>query len=597
MDRIVGEADLYRCRGIEVTPLDSSRVLVTTLADREQVVMNASVANLASGCRRFASLQEHATMRSDDDRVMVLLRGLVDGGLLISKRDFVETLRPECPVPPGSTLRTIGMPTCDRIEAVRRGLDSYLSNAIRHGRPVRAIVTDDTRAPDGQLRCREVLRELAQCHGREVLYAGVAEKRAFIDRLAVASGVARPTLDFAFFGLEDSGPTFGANRNALYLASIGESFFSADDDTVGSLLAPEDAEQGMGFSSYDDPTRVRMFKPGEALNGQPQDVDLLTMLEQTLGRSVADLVPRTSAQISLDDCEDDLMALLERGEGRVRLSWIGIAGDSGAGSAEFYMHLPHTQRSGMRTDDDYRAYCQSRLIFRAPTRLVVSSGTYCQTTALAFDGAGLLPPYFPTCRGEDLIFGRLLRIISPASLTAYHPLAISHVPHGRRTAVPPRAPRTVMRGAFHTFVRACLDLFVPLPGLRGETSLLEEVGRHLCAVGTMSPSDFTALVRTMNNRSVGRAARALEHHLLHDGALLPPAYRKDLRATIEMLLAGLERPVEPPQEFADGRTPEQALAFTQRQLAAYGDLSAAWPAIVAASRALQAEGAGLAVRV
>jgi hypothetical protein len=154
---------------------------------------------------------------------------------------------------------------------------------------------------------------------------------------------------------------------------------------------------------------------------------------------------------------------------------------------------------------------------------------------------------------------------------------------------------TAAPGAFHTLVLAGLDLFVPQPGVIGEALLVAEVGRHFCALGTMSPSDFALLVRTMSNRSVGRSVRALEHHLLHEGALLPPAYREDLRAIIEMRLAALERPAELPQEFEDGRTPEQALVFTQRQLAAYGELCAAWPAIVAASRALKANGAGLGV--
>lgn len=337
---------------------------MTTLADREQVVMNASLATLASACRSFASLQDHAAMRSTDDKAVRVLRGLVDGGLLISRRDFIDALT-EPPASPAPALRTIGMPTCNRVAGMHRGLDSYLMNAIRYGRPVRAVVTDDTRDANVQRRYRDALQELALRHDREILYAGVAEKQTFIDRLVVASGIARPTVDFAFFGLETSGPTFGGNRNALYLANVGEGFFSAADDTVGTLRAPEDAEPGLEFSSYDDPTSVRIFRPGEPVGGQPHDLDLLAMLEQTLGRSVAEIVPRPSADVRADDCGDRLMGLLERGEGRVRLSWMGIAGDSGTRFAQFYLYHPNTQRSGITDDADYRAYCMSRQIFRA----------------------------------------------------------------------------------------------------------------------------------------------------------------------------------------------------------------------------------------
>jgi len=599
------DAELYCCRPLELTPLDSGRVLATLLAEREQVVLSAGVARLADSCRRFASLLEHAhacaATGQHEAQVARVLQGLIDGGLLMSKHSFVEALHAQDgQVAPAPLLRTIGMPTCRRVEGLRRGLDSYLENAIRYGHEVRAIIADDTPEPSGRASGRAALELLARLRGCEILYAGADEKRAFVERLALSCGVERRILDFALFGLPGAGPTFGGNRNALYLASAGECFFSADDDTLGGFLVPSGAAPGLCFSSHEDPTHVRMARPGQPLCGEPQSIDLFALHQRVLGRRVADVVPKSSELVHFEDSEARLLALLERGEGRIHVSWMGIAGDSGAASCRYYLHNRYTDRSGIRTDDDYRAYCQSRTILRAPQRLVLGTGTYCQTTALALDGAALLPPLFPTERGEDVLFGATLRLIHPGSLTAYHPCAVTHAPIEQRAA---RAPAEFGKDdgsaghvPFSTLVLCLLDFFIPPLGKNSAEELLGALGKHFTALGRLPAAELALVIRDGYNMRIAKGVRSLEHHLRHESDALPPAYRDELRMLIDRLVASIERGEPLPREFVEGRTPTEALTFMQRQLMAYGELCASWPTIVRASQSLNLGGQGLAVR-
>lgn len=189
-----------------------------------------------------------------------------------------------------------------------------------------------------------------------------------------------------------------------------------------------------------------------------------------------------------------------------------------------------------------------------------------------------------------------MKISCSESLTTYHPYAISHAPLEERDAGTLSELGAAVRGAFHTIAIATLEMFSPLPGIRGDPALLEALGRHFGAIGAMAPSDFVHLMRSISNKLNAQRVAALEHHLVHDTASMPAAYREDVRAMIEIVLAAIEQGAELPQELPSGRTPDETVARAQRQFVAYGELCTAWPAMVAASRALKADGAGLGER-
>jgi hypothetical protein len=293
----------------------------------------------------------------------------------------------------------------------------------------------------------------------------------------------------------------------------------------------------------------------------------------------------------------DLMTLLERGESRIRVSWTGIAGDSGAGSFHYYLYHQHTDRSSLKTDEDYQSYYRSRTILRAPSRLTIGSGAYNQTTALAFDGTALLPPFFPQSRGEDIIFGAFLHAMSPSSLKAFHPFAITHAPIEKRGVAETPAEKEAMskrvsRTTFYGVVLALMERFTPPPGQVSDIARLEAIGKYFSMLGAMPAADFIHLLRSIQITGISRGITWSEHHLKSQTDA-PPAYSTDLRNSIRHQIDSLTDENLMPVDFG-AVSRDEVLLRTQSQLGKYGELCAAWPAIVAASRELNAAGRGLA---
>src|SRR6202008_3582400 len=89
----------------------------------------------------------------------------------------------------GPPITTVGIVTCDRVEALRRGLASYMDNCRAHGRAVEFVVTDDSRSPRSRAENLETLRTLKRQFGARVSYAGAPEKEAFVRPLVDKGGV------------------------------------------------------------------------------------------------------------------------------------------------------------------------------------------------------------------------------------------------------------------------------------------------------------------------------------------------------------------------------------------------------------------------
>lgn len=88
---------------------------------------------------------------------------------------------------------------------------------------------------------------------------------------------------------------------------------------------------------------------------------------------------------------------------------------------------PTTQASSTANESAYRRMLASRQIHRSCDRLTITPAGYCQSTALAFDNRRPLPPFLPVFRGEDLIFGHMLKLFQPNLAIAYQSTCVLHV--------------------------------------------------------------------------------------------------------------------------------------------------------------------------
>ena len=142
--------------------------------------------------------------------------------------------------------------------------------------------------------------------------------------------------------------------------------------------------------------------------------------------------------------ERRLAARLAAGGARVRVSFTGLAGDCGWGAPFGFWGVPLgyllLEGEGLRrlTRDAaaYRAQCTSRELIRATTRAAIGDATFGMTTFVGLDLRGLVPPYLPVRRGQDVLWVQTLEACFDDALFGHVPCVLRHEPGEPRRFTP-----------------------------------------------------------------------------------------------------------------------------------------------------------------
>jgi hypothetical protein len=222
----------------------------------------------------------------------------------------------------------------------------------------------------------------------------------------------------------------------------------------------------------------------------------------------------------------------------------------------------------------------------------------------------------PVQRYEDGVFRIALRTCFPDGYVAHLPWAMAHEAEAGRRWARDDVVATARWLRTGELLVHCVRAYAPPPGA-GPEARLRGLGVHLVALGALSAADFRAFVRA---RVVPQKDRYLAHLeglvCEYDGA--PRYWADDVRRHVAAMRAALETDaffvprdlvVSPqaagpegryhvvPEPGPDERSLDEAQALAQRLVQGYGRLLAAWPDLVAATRALRARGVELAVPV
>ena len=461
------------------------------------------------------------------------------------------------------------------------------------------IVADDSDLPSQQAANLACLVKLSRSHPEfEFKFAGLPEKHCYSKLLAQHSGIQSDIVNFALFHQEGGAKrACGPNRNALFFETVGECFLSADDDVVCRPSATGDIRQTVEVTSVEDPTRVTLFQDRRALLRQhpDSDVDIIALNESVLGTSLGALfrgrpeIPATFRRLNADS-----KCRLERGAAKIRVSWNGIYGDSGAKYPAYYLWKDkYTYDQLTISEKLYRKLSLTRQIFRSPTCLTVGTGAYCQSTALAYDHRTILPPFMPL-RGLDVVFGKILVSCFSDSLIAYLPWALLHSPLERRGNSAKDLTRSGYAVPYYAVLKALIGMWTSA-GFDGDaTKALLALGGHLSSIGMFTARDFEEVLQTCLWMSVGRRIERLDRQLRFPEA--PHYWSSDIRAHIDVLTerltpAGLRKSILAEEsDLAAG----ERLALAQRLTLRFGQLLQAWPSLIEAAIYLKSKGIRIA---
>jgi len=596
---LVGEAArLYRTKYLVVMAAGDN-VLLHDPERENPVVLPTFELDLLTQCTYFAPVEEHAAAAASHtglpaDGIAPRLYEMIDRGLLVSKREVMTRARASVDADSDSapTLDRLAITTSDRKTSLATCVRSYRE---RYGGNIEIIVFDDS--ADGATRAQNRRAASEAGAGGRTLYAGADEKRQFVAELAARSGVEEEIVRAAVTEFDGCGWHTGANRNAALLDAAGGAVIMVDDDTTARVTRLADSADGLRLSSRGEPWSFYFFSNAEEARAAAdwEDVDIIGWHRRFLGKSLAACAFGADAQsgppsFDADDSSLDLnladAALIDafsRGRGRVAVTSIGLAGDSGMGVPINFLWLHGAERE--RLLEKYESYRATRGVHRSADVTTVSASGFLMTPNVAFDVRGIIPPFPPVLRNEDGAFGKILRACAPESYIAYLPWAVEHIPAEVRAADFDQFRQSIARVHANTIILNLADSHELTPGVTDPAIRLSAFGRYLTAIGNMPAEEFDAFARHQIALAVSRRVEALTRSIDQFGGE-PEEWAVD---AAEIAREGMRALTEDELVVDDlpGATAQETQRRFQRQLYRFGRVVEAWPALLEAARDLR----------
>lgn len=537
-------------------------------------------------------------------RIEKILRDSYDNRLVLSYADLRAYIAKcfEKATVERTEVATITIPTRARAVSLQQTVLSVAHNRLRHNRTYEIAIMDDSESPTITSGVRDMLRCISREHAVQIVYGDMLDRVRFASDLKRESDIPPNIIDFAILNPLRYPITTGSCRNAILLQTAGTVFVTIDDDTRWHLHRYRNATERVILESSNDPTEI-WFGSTCSLSGLLVAVsdDFVQLNETFLGRQVGTVLRHQSEGEcwSTLGLNEGFLRALEFGHCPIVLTMAGYLGDSGMGS-----HIGFLLRSGQthkRLTDSATTYEQAlrdRNILRTVTEPVITTGTHCMTMGCGIDNRNLVPPFLPILRNQDMLFGLMIRMTIPGSVSAFLPVVICHEPERRPpfTSVYEMVQRSAIMGTAD--IVAALLSGLEMPSEISEASdRLVWMGMFLSGLANRELGQFETSVRERVLRVMSRELRRIDEclEINRDG---PQYWRADLEKLRERLRDRIsDSHTVIPGDIVRGGSRSDLLQRFRNVVLNYGQLLQYWPRMVAAARTLKASGAQIAHRV
>ena len=481
----------------------------------------------------------------------------------------------------------LAIPTRGRPALLRRAVGSHLASLGKWGLGPSILVVDDEDA-EGSVPDR-ALQGLGK--GRDLLYAGLRERRLFASALVGGGKLPKEVVAFGLLGSGCGNPTIGAVRNTVLLATTGARVLCVDDDTVCyPACVPEVAEdKKLVLAGRGDATEFWFYPSRREAVRSVSALDLSPLVEHArlLGGSIADVIERAEGwSVEGGLASVNLLRSLLAGKGRIRITLNGVVGDSGMYSgAALPVHTAEgTRLRLLNSEQSFLLALSSREVVRQALATTVSDCRQSMSTFIGLDNCDLLPPFSPAYRNEDGLFGLTLDACFDEVYSCHLPWALLHSPNGSRSY----QPTGLFKVRISDIVAVCIGSWTGSLRSQPPDRRMLLLGGYLQELGSMSSKSFEGLLRELL-RKRAFALVAQREATLVQYAGHPAYWAAHLKAQVHSLLCAVNNPAFPFPEDMPGESLKAAQAF----LARFGELLYWWPALV--ERATEQKNAGLSL--
>lgn len=459
-----------------------------------------------------------------------------------------------------ASLETICFLTSDRPAVLSRVLCQCTASLAMYERRARIVVFDDSQDPAAQETNQKLCCDKSNVDAR-INYFGGTYRHALRERF-VASSIDPQVVDFGLFGMSHTTRRTGSNRNVLMLATAGALVLSIDDDMEFWFATSPDAQPGISLTDRYDPSEYWFYSSRRSL-----------LEANRLRLSSCDVLALHSNLLGAD---------VESGgtQGRILYTLTGIAGDCGMATPRCFWLSGASRDRMLQSPQAYETAVTSREILKVASVTTISSGRFCMTGCIGLDNREGLPPFFPLGRNTDGVFGSMIKVVQPSSLSAHLPYAMLHTPPaGVKTFGREALWRNIGHNDLARIITACLRQCVPHDGLS-----LTGLGERLIAFADTDADTFANNLKEALSDYLNRSLAFIRtlHEEAGDG---PTSWQSDFATFAECFRASL--PAEGPlfRDIPMTARYSSECAAVKDYLFLFGQLLLSWPEMIRLARA------------
>jgi hypothetical protein len=469
-----------------------------------------------------------------------------------------------------NTREICGIITADRPHVLARCLRSAMVHC-GEGEDARFLVIDGSLSDAHAHATQHAVHDIGRTLGKQAVYVGPHERSSII-RALETSGVSGDVLTAALVG------GTGASRNLLVLLTQDARVVMIDDDIVCTPWTLPRCSDELSVAGHGD-CMVTSFHPSRpsALAGTvDSDVDLLAQHGRVLGMELAVLMEVFAGRVTFHNtCSHLAQMLANEQPATVRVSFAGVVGDSGASCPYRMLFGDSALLSELFSEEaSFETALSSREVRRIAPSVSIAHGQWCMSYCMGLANTQPTPPFMPTGRNQDGVFGAMLRAVDSDALCAYLPYGVVHDssrPSAYSDDIPSASAERLADVCLATVEAATRGVVSHSPMTR-----MRRIARAFEEVGDCRPRDFKSfLVRSaceFRNAQMVRA-RAIA------AAGAPPVWHEAFARYSQVLARHMTTSrFGVPTEFGD-QSERQAIDSTQRFMRDFGALISAWPDI------------------
>ena len=363
-----------------------------------------------------------------------------------------------------------------------------------------------------------------------------------------------------------------------------------DDDIICTPWALDDRQDGITLGGHSDLRERRFFSNRidalAAVKSVP--TSLLDAHSAVLGLSVMELLSRFRGTVPdlTEACTHLISGIICGLDHRVRATFAGLAGDSATSCPHQILFVSGPTKNQLSADRElFNTALSSREVHRIAKRYVVTHHPNCMAGCMALENHGVLPPFIPTGRNEDGLFGAMMGFADTSAL-------FGHLPYGVVHDSDRPSPYTFDAIPSATEVRIT-DVLISFTRRNSFTSTspsgrLCHLATCLSEVANLQAHEFLNWVMRAILDDRCRRLAQLEANMSCD-ATYPDYWREEVQEYRRAFRKSTSIPAfYLPVEFRDGRSLDSAFGNVREFIGEFGELVRWWPTILDHARDLNA---------